>query len=314
MKNMKHRTFIMGNGFDLDLGLHTSYQEFVNSELWPTNNNDIEKSSLANKIEEDSRENWFNLEDSLCEYGKVKTVYIVKTDALKYDEIVYQKTKEALFKFIRNREMIEPNKESIAAEVLRRIASYGVFDNILSFNYTDLNTIGAKIGANKLKYRHVHGSISGNDIILGTGSNFELRKDYDFLYKTSDTKYRSANVRYALQDVDEVVFYGHSLGQQDYDYFKDFFDSCSEVGMTQEDSVNITFFTKDVESEIQLKRQLRTMISNAYGRLVDSNKVVFIHTQDKDSTDLDDFFNRMNEIQKEIIRQRSGRGIRIGRV
>ena len=310
---MKHRTFIIGNGFDLDLGLDTSYHEFVNSEFWPIVDSDINKSSLANQLQKDSKDNWFDLEDSLCEYGKAGISKVVKIGTLQYDQIVYYKIKDALSKFIRNHEMIEPNKNSMAAEVMRRIASYGVFDNILSFNYTDLNIIGEKIVAKKVKYRHVHGSISGNDIILGTGSNFELKKDYDFLYKTSDTKYRSANVRYSLQDVDEVVFYGHSLGQQDYDYFKDFFDSCCEEGMTQDDSVNITFFTKDAESEIQLKRQLRTMISNAYGRLVDSNKVVFIHTQDKDSTDLVDFYNRMSEIQKEIIRQKSGRGIRIGR-
>lgn len=308
---MKHRTFIIGNGFDLDLGLQTSYKNFVNSDLWPIVDSDIDKSSLANRLQKDSKENWFDLEDSLCDYSKKGTPIIVKLGTLQYDQIVYYKIKDALFKFIRNHEMIEPNKDSMAAEVLRKIASYGFFDNILSFNYTDLNTIGEIIGANKVKYRHVHGSTLGNDIILGTGSNFELRNDYDFLYKTSDTKYRSPNVRYALQDVDEVVFYGHSLGQQDYDYFKDFFDSCSKVGLTQEDSVNITFFTKDVESERQLKRQLRTMISNAYGRLVDSNRVVFIHTQDKDSTELVDFFNRMSEIQKEIIRQRMGRGIRV---
>lgn len=314
MKNMKHRTFIIGNGFDLDMGLQTSYQDFINSGLWPIVDSDIEKSSLANKLQKDSKENWFDLEDSLCEYGRLGKSSVIKIGTHQYDQIVYYKIKDSLSKFIMNHEMIEPNKDSMAAEVLRKIASMGVFDNVLSFNYTDLNIIGAKIGANKVKYRHVHGSISGSNLILGAGSNFELKKDYDFLYKTSDTKYKSANVRYALQDVDEVVFYGHSLGQQDYDYFKDFFDSCSEVGMTQEDSVNITFFTKDVESEIQLKRQLRTMISNAYGRLVDSNKVVFIHTQDKDSTELVDFFSRMSEIQKEIIRQKSGRGIRIGRV
>lgn len=304
MKNMKHRTFIIGNGFDLDLGLQTSYKNFVSSDLWPIVDSDINKSSLVNKLQKDSKENWFDLEDSLCEYGRLGTSSVIKLGTLQYDQIVYYKIKDALSKFIMNHEMLEPYKDSMAAEVLRRIASYGVFDNILSFNYTDLNKIGTKIGANKVKYRHVHGSILGNDIILGTGSNFELKKDYDFLYKTSDTKYKSANVRYALQDVDEVVFYGHSLGLQDYDYFKDFFDSCSEVGMTQEDSVTITFFTKDVESEVQLKRQLRTMISNAYGRLVDSNRVVFIHTQEKDSTDLVDFFSRMSEIQKEIIRQK----------
>ena len=72
---MKHRTFIIGNGFDMDLGLHTSYQDFVNSDLWPITNSDLERSSLADKLEKDKKENWFNLEDSLCEYAQARPAH-----------------------------------------------------------------------------------------------------------------------------------------------------------------------------------------------------------------------------------------------
>lgn len=32
---MKYRILIIGNGFDLDLGMKTSYKDFFNSRFWP---------------------------------------------------------------------------------------------------------------------------------------------------------------------------------------------------------------------------------------------------------------------------------------
>ena len=34
---MKDRILILGNGFDLGLGLKTSYRDFCNSKYWPFN-------------------------------------------------------------------------------------------------------------------------------------------------------------------------------------------------------------------------------------------------------------------------------------
>ena len=151
---MKQRTFIIGNGFDLDLGLNTSYRKFVESTLCPINTTDIERSSLASQLEKDTKENWFDLEDSLCNYAESSRTRIINTGTFNYDKQVYLKIKEALFAFIRNHERIEPQKESMAANVLRKLASFGVFGNILSFNYTDLDLICNKIGCNRIKYSY----------------------------------------------------------------------------------------------------------------------------------------------------------------
>ena len=305
---MKHRTFIIGNGFDMDLGLHTSFQDFVSSDLWPITDSDIERSSLAKKLEKDKKENWFNLEDALCEYAQARPAQselnVMKIGTYSFDMDVYRRIKEALLAFIRNHQRIQPNKDSMAADVLRHISSYGVFDNILSFNYTDIDSICEKVGSNKVNYKHVHGACSDGKIILGVADGYELKEGYDVLYKTSDTNYKSANVQNSLHDVDEVVFYGHSLGSQDYHYFDYFFKHNSREGMTTDDLVNITFFTKNEDSAAELKRQLRKMIPEGFGRLMDSNHVTFIHTQDKSSSDLADFYNRLSAIQKQIIRQR----------
>lgn len=66
------RTLIIGNGFDLDLGLHTSYRDFAKSDLWPIGYQEQKESFLAQKLQADSYENWFDLENSLCEYAQEK--------------------------------------------------------------------------------------------------------------------------------------------------------------------------------------------------------------------------------------------------
>jgi len=314
-KYMGKKVFIVGNGFDLDLGLHTSYREFAQCDFWPIKEEDCKKSFLAQRLEKDKKENWFDLENSLLDYAQIATDYSEKQKILlpSYydDKQTYLNVKNALFKFVSNHELLKAKKESMSAKVLEVISSNAIFDIVLSFNYTDLGAICEKLGYNKIRYKHVHGSCADNSIILGVASNYELKQDYDYLYKAFDTYYRSPNVRYALQNVEDVVFYGHSLGRQDFDYFQDFFMSCCKEGMKQEDSVNITFFTKDEDSELQLKRQLRSMISEGYGRLVDGNKVRFIHSTDMESGDFVEFLERMRDIQIDNMRKRNSHGIRI---
>ena len=88
MNNMGN-VFIIGNGFDLDLGLPTKYSDFAKSEYWPIapkkmilNDNVQSNSGVfrinatvdAPKLEEAietarSRETWFDLEKELLEYA-----------------------------------------------------------------------------------------------------------------------------------------------------------------------------------------------------------------------------------------------------
>ena len=79
--------FIIGNGFDLDLGLPTKYSDFANSEYWPVSeseNNSVkevekkEAHSIKTPTLEDAietaknRETWFDLEGELLEYSKLR--------------------------------------------------------------------------------------------------------------------------------------------------------------------------------------------------------------------------------------------------
>lgn len=87
---MKENVLIIGNGFDLDLGLPTAYSDFVSSDYWPdatkvgTNNDsrincngeipDLSLYPLNHKLEsvidEAKKEKWFDLEETLLNYAK----------------------------------------------------------------------------------------------------------------------------------------------------------------------------------------------------------------------------------------------------
>lgn len=58
---MKKKVLILGNGFDLDLGWKTSFQEFVKSDYWPLKDkqpNSPMADHIANRIQV---ERWYDV-------------------------------------------------------------------------------------------------------------------------------------------------------------------------------------------------------------------------------------------------------------
>ncbi|MBO2705791.1 AbiH family protein [Lactiplantibacillus plantarum] len=101
---------------------------------------------------------------------------------------------------------------------------------ILNFNYTDLPLFIN----NKIDFIHPHGSLSSGKIIFGINStiddklidgstaSFQLTKTFRGLLNRT---LRKASQKVALPaDVQELVFFGHSLNTSDYDYFYSLFD------------------------------------------------------------------------------------------
>ena len=62
------KTLIIGNGFDLALGIKTSYKDFMESDEYDDNCSDFEE--LANHIEDNMEENplWSGIESDLVNY------------------------------------------------------------------------------------------------------------------------------------------------------------------------------------------------------------------------------------------------------
>lgn len=107
--------------------------------------------------------------------------------------------------------------------------------NLLTFNYTSINNMPKEIS----KVKHIHGSIDMNDfknrsnIIIGIDSNIDYpaectQEEKDSIYsftKTSRVLNLVNNHEDVLEDnINEIIFFGHSLGDSDYSYFQSIFD------------------------------------------------------------------------------------------
>ena len=106
-----------------------------------------------------------------------------------------------------------------------------------------------------------------------------------------------------MQNAKEVIFFGHSLGQQDYHYFEDFFKQQCKPDMTEKDMCKITFFTKDELSRQQLLNQLRSMNEGRINYLYDCNDLQFIKTDDGETAQFEAFLQHLEETSlKQMVR------------
>lgn len=278
------KVFIIGNGFDLSLGWETKYSDFAKSSLWPFNDS---KSPLGRYLQEKKEtERWLDLEAALLDYAKheentrIQSVSekLVEDEICQMDSYEFHQLTEKLTAYLNWIQGHQISTTSIAARVLKAVVNNGYFDKIFTFNYTNLKRIGSRLGLHDFSYEYVHGSLENNDIILGVDDHQNLKRGYDYLYKTFSRNYSSTNIKYALQEANEVVFFGHSLGETDYHYFKEFFQDQSNSKMKRDNWKKITIFTFDENARLNILRQLRDMNGGSLGYLYSNNDFQIICT------------------------------------
>lgn len=284
---MSGNVLIIGNGFDLDLGMNTRYSDFAKSKIWEnTFHNDLnvyDKGTLIGFLNaEKEKQEWFDIEQSLLDYALRKNSDGFISDSMaSEDKKAYQKLSQALSLYIqKEQEQYNPQKNRIATQVLEAIINNGYFRSIYSFNYTSLSNI-AKVNGMSLGesiVTHVHGDLANNDIILGimADTNVDVPESYSFLYKDNSLYYHSNNMANDLEEADELVFFGHSINGMDFDYFKDFF--VKQAGMKGESKrKKITIFTYDENSDMKIRNSMRK-IGISPRHLFNKNDLCFIHT------------------------------------
>ena len=104
---------------------------------------------------------------------------------------------------------------------------------------------------------------------------------------------------YDLLDADEVVFFGHSLGQNDYHYFRQFFRNQCDENMPREKGKKITIFTYDDSSRISILEQLRDMNDRKTSLLFSLNDFQVICTKDGKNERLLHFLKHLQQTSKE---------------
>lgn len=258
---MSKAIIILGNGFDIDLGLKTRYSDFAKSSQWAglmmsndnSQNNSMLLGFLKNKYDVNR---WIDIEAALLEYALSKTrakdFAAAKEDAEDFSELC-----RALKDYLKSQQdNFRPETHTVAAEFLKGIADITGWSRLYSFNYTMLNDIAERFKiAMEISEQHIHGSLADDDdIILGIETTENIDDRYTFLFKTQSRHYRHSDLLKDLKGKDEYVFYGHSLNGMDYAYFRDTFMSLAVGGRN---TPRLTIITKDLASENMFKIFLR---------------------------------------------------------
>ena len=194
------------------------------------------------------------------------------------DREAFRLIKKGLCRYISsiNLSIDEKNMATCVLCALSSIADTDIV-SIYNFNYTKL-PYGVEDNP-KLSSFHVHGDCTSRNIIIGTGDypEFESNKDYDYLQKSFDQNFTPPRLVPDLLEATDVVFFGHSIGENDRQYFKSFFKQQTDNVKTNR--INITIFTKDDSSELEIKRALQKMTDSNLSILFSQNNVKIIKTE-----------------------------------
>lgn len=167
--------------------------------------------------------------------------------------------------------------ESNASKIINSIIPYsGNHFSILNFNYTIVNSSLFENIEHIDQNINVHGTIEDNPIIgiylkdlKNKDSLIQFTKTYRKLI--SDSKTTILNQKY-----DEIIIYGHSLGEQDYPYFQSVFDYVDlyngKTGITyiySNNYIKTTDIHKIEEHKKEVAKKLFDLINN-YGETLDN--------------------------------------------
>lgn len=275
--------FILGNGFDLDLNLKTSYYDFLDSHYFKNNTTpffsrnslDMSKSEINIfdylKYKNDIN-GWIDVEKELANLASRKVrmnfgrdeVYAVVSEKEKQ---TFQKLRIALCNYLKNISYDKVNTDSYGLKILKILNNIESDSELITFNYTDINKLASLIDDYRIviPVSYMHGSLASRQtddddtsIILGFQDDIEIDDSYCFMIKSHSPYYTSHNIKSKLNQADEIIFFGHSLGSTDYPYFADFFRKQCEVKSDNE-KIKVRIFTKDEKSRQSILIQLRNM-------------------------------------------------------
>lgn len=334
----KKIVFVIGNGYDLNLGRKTSFANYWESADCPKNYPAPIIHYLNQKFSpKGDSVRWYDLENELfnyhenkigfeekpgedvftarelallkkenleSEYPKYLGPYDNEFQSLVHKHYITNDPKEGSYEFPylsdiqlapveRDRKAVMQIKRSlqqylnglprdenttgkfahlITSALIESANTKGDILDVYNFNYTDLPSEMNYELQNNLHY--VHGRLKDNNIIIGTREDDRFGDNYFYLQKSIDDNYNPPPIVEDLQNADDIIFFGHSLGKNDSQYFKDFFvTQSSSIGSSRK---RITIFTWDNTSKVEIKRSLQWMTNYNLSSLYTRNEVEII--------------------------------------
>ena len=277
---------ILGNGFDLDLGLKSSYNSFAKSKEFNRLLEDglhtfffkggHENESLLYHFQRvNANSNWFDLEEEI--YRFIEHHQEVNDCRLELIEREFENIKAALSNYLnRMVKEVRIRETSFAKVLFTYLISLNKSVSIYSFNYTDCFCL---CGCTQNEHTHlwnIHGKLDEN-IVLGYDNykNLNFQRKYEFLDKSLMLEASGFNLYSTLRNAKEVIFFGHSINDMDFSYFDDYFKYVSSIDKKNQ---TLTFVCLDNESEFTIKSNIKNKGYDWRTIKGHLNNVDFIHT------------------------------------
>jgi len=255
---------IIGNGFDINLGLKTHYNDFMESKFFQSLIDD--KNDLAYHLQrEKNLKNWIDIENELKRYSR-----ITHSESKVFSE-EFKKLSKQLRKYLLQVDLHNLKDNSNAFKLLEALSRKKVL--ILNFNYTQsidtvLKTNYRIINSNSFHKIQVHGSIYKDNIIIGVEDS--AKTEHIFLKKSVNDGFSVVDFRHTLLNTRNIIFFGHALGETDHSYFNDFFYKAAMFTKSSKKR-NIVIFHHGDEDQSKFYKQLNKLTLDKIGDLRKSN-------------------------------------------
>lgn len=299
---MVNAVYIIGNGFDLRMGIPTDYPSFLKyyktAEVPSPEIGEVKMKFFQRMKEEETKKKnkWADLEVALGAFTKDELNIELFKDFCRNanrELINYLKSVEKQSPTLSEEEKekffcdLESPERYLRSPILRQNFLYNavtkdeVYSNIISFNYT--NTIERLLDGyadenSHISIKHIHRTLKNDYVLFGVNNaeqieNEEFRKDEDLLDLIVKPKGNAelgenvdAECTNIIKDGDIFYIYGTSLGTTD----KIWWDSIAQRYTSSNcvilyfDHVNETVQRYDIEMPA-LERQIRSKVINAMG-------------------------------------------------
>ena len=274
---------IVGNGFDIDMGLPSRYSDFIRSKEWNDavsgfniylQQKDYQNHSLIAQLQMASTNSqWFDIEQEIHRFivshpdNTERDVRDIRSE--------FEVIKKALTNYLKRITLTftaDNSKVSTALHYRMRECPLTVTE--IYFNYTyphqyiKLPIQQAIFNGAKHWVTFVHGSLRDNDIVLGCDlqEGEQVNRQLSFMYKYNQLK-KANHIARNILEAKEIIFFGHSINEMDFGYFKEFFKVASASPIPIR---HLTIITYDDESERNIKDNIRNQgisVSDLYSNL-----------------------------------------------
>lgn len=281
---------VLGNGFDLDLGLKTSYYDFANtSDFWPKCS-DSALGRFMNKQKEEQGRNWGGVETALEEYATQPIEVGMFEHDIKAFKVLVESLRLYLHRILRGKPRQYPpyfnskitfDTESLAYYLCDYLLRDRKVNEIITFNYTDINEYLKQIAEEEgLPFEEIPRTFLHREddglMALGISSDAKLwDRRYDFLKKSHQIIQKP--ILRKLFDADTIIFYGLSFSRSDHSYLKQFFNVISDFNSGYA-CKKIFIVSRDNNSYQNCVRGIEDMLGGDISQLYQLNNVIQVNT------------------------------------